>query len=135
MKRFTVIVLAMVVGLFGIFSHGNADNTFDPAPGTITSVVNGSIATVSWEGIGDIAYVEQYRYSPNENGEYKPHFVPISNSVTFDISKGDRYQLVDQSGRWMRISREMAVSRHSDVKLVGTTVECGDSGGCALQVK
>jgi len=134
--KIIISTLAFVALLtLGLATLASADYTFDPAPGTITAVVEGKLAKISWSGIGEIAYLEQYRHSNRDHQGFKPQFVPVNNAVTIDVSMGDRFQLIDTQDKWMSLTRELAVSRFSDIKLEGVRIDCSDPNGCVLQVK
>lgn len=109
--------------------------TFDGKAGEIAATVADNTATITVTGVGDIAYIEQYR-TTNADGKGWILRHPVQGGkATLDPYEGDRIQLVNTDGKWLFISPEWCVTNYRAVQLKGVNCECSSPNGCALQLK
>jgi len=109
--------------------------TFNAEPGEMRATVDKRTGTVSltWTGIGNIVFIEQY-LTREVDGKWILRHKADGNSATFNGFIGDRFNVIDKSGRYLMLTPEMAVSKLRPVKFHGLSLECSNSNGCALQV-
>lgn len=104
-----------------------------PKGSTVTAYVTGDTAVVSWTGM-EIVEVQQYRYDNSDGKGFILAYKPSGNSVSFPVYTGDRFQLVDRSGKFLFLSPELAVANYPSISFRGVVIECSHPKGCALQV-
>ena len=133
MKKHTFGILAFLAVVLMVFI-GTAKATIFHAPegSTVTGYVSGKIGTIQWTGL-DIAEVHQYRYDVSDGKEFILAHKPSGNSVSVKVYTGDRFQLVDRSGKFLFLSPELAVANYPNITFKGVAIECSNPKGCALQ--
>lgn len=131
MKMF--IVLALAVVLFAGFCQAA---TFDADLGgeirANLDVKTGEVV-LSWIKIGKIAAVEQY-LTRKYQGKWIRRIKVNGNTTTFNGLEGDRFNLIDDQGRYLMLTPEMAAAKLKPFQLEGISIDCSNSDGCALQL-
>jgi hypothetical protein len=118
--------------LFGVVAFAD---TFNAETGEMKAVLDsrtGSV-TLTWSGIGKIVVVEQY-LTQKVDGKWILRHKANNNSVTFNGFVGDRFNVLDEKGRYLLLTPEMIASKLRPVKFHGIILECSHKGGCALQI-
>jgi hypothetical protein len=115
--------------------QNSQSNTFDADPGEMMAALDASagVVNLAWTGVGKIAEVEQYMIREVDSKRILRHKA-INNSVKFNAYDGDRFNVVDDKGRYLQLSPEMQVSNHNILKLAGIRIDCRTHKDCSLQV-
>ena len=134
MRKHTFGILAVLAVMLMVFIGTATAATFNAPRGSmVTAYVTGDTAVVSWTGM-EVAEVQQYRYDNSDGKGFILAYKPSGNSVSFPVYTGDRFQLVDKSGRFLFLSPELAVANYPSISFKGVDIECSHPKGCALQV-
>ena len=133
MKKFYLVVLMAMVAI-AFSSIAEAATFFAPKGSEIIGLVNGDTVTLTIKGM-NIKYVEQYRHSNADGKGFIIRHPAVNGSVTFDVYTGDRFQVINNEGKFLFISPELGAARYSPIKFSGIVIDCMNPKGCCLQVK